>query len=71
MGDRGKFGPASEQNWSDTASEDHPESPIWSTTQSEASTWISEVPTEEKHEYHEISDEEDSPSVAPVKKEVS
>lgn len=45
VGDKGKSGPAAEHNWSDTASEDQPDSP----TQSRQAD----------HEYHEISDEEE------------
>lgn len=45
MGDKGKSGPAAEHNWSDTASEDQPDSPA-RTRQSD-------------HEYHEISDEDE------------
>ncbi|XP_069983106.1 activated Cdc42 kinase-like isoform X3 [Penaeus vannamei] len=45
VGDKGKSGPAAEHNWSDTASEDQPDSPA-RTRQSD-------------HEYHEISDEDE------------
>ncbi|XP_071534269.1 activated Cdc42 kinase-like isoform X2 [Panulirus ornatus] len=45
VGDKGNSGPAAEHNWSDTASEDQPDSP----TQSHQAD----------HEYHEISDEEE------------
>ncbi|XP_045605746.1 activated Cdc42 kinase-like isoform X1 [Procambarus clarkii] len=45
VGDKGKSGPAAEHNWSDTASEDQPDSPTRS--------------RQTDHEYHEISDEEE------------
>lgn len=44
VGDKGKSGPAAEHNWSDTASEEQPDSPTRS--------------RQADHEYHEISDEE-------------
>lgn len=47
VGDEGKSGPAAEHNWSDTASEEQPDSPVRS--------------RQTDHEYHEISDEEDDP----------
>ena len=47
VGDEGKSGPAAEHNWSDTASEEQPDSPARS--------------RQTDHEYHEISDEEDDP----------
>lgn len=47
VGDKGKSGPAAEHNWSDTASEEQPDSPACS--------------RQADHEYHEISDEEDEP----------
>ncbi|MPC81054.1 hypothetical protein E2C01_075654 [Portunus trituberculatus] len=47
VGDEGKSGPAAEHNWSDTASEEQPDSPARS--------------RQTDHEYHEISDEEDEP----------
>lgn len=47
VGEKGKSGPAAEHNWSDTASEDQPDSPGRS--------------RQADHEYHEISDEEDEP----------
>lgn len=54
VGDKGKSGPAAEHNWSDTASEDQPDSPA-RTRQSD-------------HEYHEISDEDEPlPKVEPFR----
>lgn len=49
VGDEGKSGPAAEHNWSDTASEEQPDSPARSRQ------------TDHDHEYHEISDEEEEP----------
>ena len=57
MGDKGKFGPACDHNWSDTASESQPDSPSRSSSNNK------------DHEYHEISDEEDN--FIPKKPEVS
>lgn len=45
VGDKGKSGPAADHNWSDTASEDQPDSPTHS--------------RQTDHEYHEISDEDE------------
>ncbi|XP_064083592.1 activated Cdc42 kinase-like isoform X2 [Macrobrachium nipponense] len=45
VGDKGKSGPAADHNWSDTASEDQPDSPTNS--------------RQTDHEYHEISDEDE------------
>ncbi|CAL4065830.1 unnamed protein product, partial [Meganyctiphanes norvegica] len=50
VGDHGKSGPASEHNWSDSASEDHTDN------------WSADSPArshKQDHEYHEISDEEE------------
>lgn len=49
VGDKGKSGPAAEHNWSDTGSEEQPDSP---------SPQSSQTPRQADHEYHEISDEE-------------
>ncbi|MCL4124562.1 UNVERIFIED_CONTAM: hypothetical protein GTU68_009222, partial [Idotea baltica] len=82
VGEKGKFGPASEQHWSDTASEDPPESPGWSTLKSNASAWstlkseVSQAPPAKlekanaDHEYHEISDEEENGDI-PKEREIS
>ncbi|KAB7506159.1 Tyrosine-protein kinase PR2 [Armadillidium nasatum] len=71
VGEKGKFGPASDHHWSDTGSEDHSESLLWpSNKSSNPSAWSTlkseksnQTPKSDKgnndHEYHEISDEED------------
>ncbi|KAK3875474.1 hypothetical protein Pcinc_019659 [Petrolisthes cinctipes] len=59
VGDKGKSGPAAEHNWSDTGSEEQPDSP---------SPESSQTPRQADHEYHEISDEENQEEEEPTQK---